>query len=701
MDAVARCGWPMRARETGVSNERGREAGVASDRNATDYREIDRQLRRIAKRKAGLDIEEAQWLREAEKHRIWRKLGYSTALEYLEDVFGYAPRTAMERLRVAKELGALPALEAAVREGELPYSAARELTRVMTPETEGAWLASARGRNLRDIEELVAGRTKGDTPDADKNPELVKRRRVLELSPRVDALVEQCRAVLANELGSHVDDEMLTEMLCRCFLAGGAVEGQTGEQAPSTEAGKTVKMKAPRPAHRIVIYKCESCARARQQGRGRTVELTADEIALAECDGETVHWHDESYVQPGAQQSEQLASPQSDQVPAPWSDQVPAPRSDQVPAPPSEALPTPLSKQLGTPQSEQVGSPHDGQLAAPLDEALASPQDGQPSAPLDKALATPLSQRRAAREPWRTRDHVVGKHQASKSTRRLARNAAKTAGCHTGTQRSLQSEQPSTLEPSRSVARLVDAQPTPDIEPRSVPRLQQRITPDLSQRATPNIPQRIRNLVWARDRGRCRVPGCRATRCLDIHHIRPRREGGDHDPANLLVLCSGHHKLHHAGLLSISGRAPDQLVFMRGGKVLLDARSPGQTDASEALRQQAATSRFADVTRREHAKQALMQFAYKARAAGAAIDEAIAHVGREADVGTIVKAALAHGAAPQPADTDDPVVLARQALVQAGFSSATATQAVERATAHVGAPIELTGLIKEALRWCR
>jgi hypothetical protein len=256
------------------------------------------------------------------------------------------------------------------------------------------------------------------------------------------------------------------------------------------------------------------------------------------------------------------------------------------------------------------------------------------------------------------------------------------------------------LEASQSGARLANIPATLPVELHSVPRLQQRIAPDLSQRATPNIPQRIRNLVWARDRGRCRVPGCRATRCLDIHHIRPRCEGGDHAPANLLVLCSGHHKLHHAGLLSITGRAPDQLVFMHDGKVLVDARSPGQASASEALRQRAATSRFADATRREHAKQALVHLGYKARAAGAAIDAVITHVGRDADVETIVKAALARGAAPRPNDHDDPVELARRALVQLGFSSASATQAVERATAHVGTAVELSELIKEALRWC-
>ncbi|HRN29847.1 MAG TPA: sigma factor-like helix-turn-helix DNA-binding protein, partial [Terrimesophilobacter sp.] len=37
--------------------------------------------------------------------------GFSSALEYLEDVFGYAPRTANDRLRVAKALAELPAVD--------------------------------------------------------------------------------------------------------------------------------------------------------------------------------------------------------------------------------------------------------------------------------------------------------------------------------------------------------------------------------------------------------------------------------------------------------------------------------------------------------------------------------------------------------------------------------------------------------------
>jgi hypothetical protein len=63
---------------------------------------VDRALRDIAARRAALDADEARWLREAEALQIWRPLGMVSALDYLERVLGYAPRTAQERLRVAR-----------------------------------------------------------------------------------------------------------------------------------------------------------------------------------------------------------------------------------------------------------------------------------------------------------------------------------------------------------------------------------------------------------------------------------------------------------------------------------------------------------------------------------------------------------------------------------------------------------------------
>src|SRR5579862_6154031 len=89
--------------------------------SACDWREVDRKLRSIAKRRAGLDAEEARWLREAERLRLWREIGYVSMLEYLEDVFGYTPHVALERLRVARALGELPELGEALESGELSH----------------------------------------------------------------------------------------------------------------------------------------------------------------------------------------------------------------------------------------------------------------------------------------------------------------------------------------------------------------------------------------------------------------------------------------------------------------------------------------------------------------------------------------------------------------------------------------------------
>src|ERR1044071_1284599 len=101
-----------------------------------DWRRVDRALRAIRRRRAALDAEEARWLREAEKLQIWRPLGMVSALDYMERVLGYAPRTAQERLRVARALGSLPLLSAALADDTLAFSAVRELTRVATPSTE-------------------------------------------------------------------------------------------------------------------------------------------------------------------------------------------------------------------------------------------------------------------------------------------------------------------------------------------------------------------------------------------------------------------------------------------------------------------------------------------------------------------------------------------------------------------------------------
>jgi hypothetical protein len=76
--------------------------------------------------------------------------------------------------------------------------------------------------------------------------------------------------------------------------------------------------------------------------------------------------------------------------------------------------------------------------------------------------------------------------------------------------------------------------------------------------------------------GGCRVPGCTGGR-VQIHHIVHWKDGGPTASHNLAALCPHHHRLHHRGLLAITGNAdsPDGLLFTDArGRVLAGAPPP-------------------------------------------------------------------------------------------------------------------------------
>ena len=403
--------------------------------------EIDQNLRRIASRRAGLDAELGRWLRRADEQRIWNSLGYVHALEYLEDVFGFSPRSARERLRVANELSQLQAFERALESGILSYGVVRELTRVATAETESQWLAVARGKNLRQVERLVAGHEKGDAPDDDVNPDLFDCAVTWKLRASVGALLREARKHLNDETGLNLDDGQFVEMLCRRALEGG--DDKSG------------------PARMIHVGTCRHCKSATQVGAGRRVPISATDFELASCD-----------------------------------------------------------------------------------------------------------------------------------------------------------------------AVIVDD--------------------EHGERRTQTIPAGCRREVMERDNHACRVPGCRASRNLDVHHLTRRGLGGGHELWNLLVLCSGHHGLHHDGMLVISGRADGDLTFTRVGRALADdkathvfARHTLEPSTRAPTTSAPTTSATPEQEERDTlATSALRQSGYKASVAADAVRRAAGVVAADADLPTLLRQAL-------------------------------------------------------------
>ncbi len=89
-------------------------------------------------------------------------------------------------------------------------------------------------------------------------------------------------------------------------------------------------------------------------------------------------------------------------------------------------------------------------------------------------------------------------------------------------------------------------------------------------RATRLISRRLRRALEYRH-PTCAVPGCGATRGLHAHHIRHWEDGGATELDNLVLLCPYHHRLHHRGVITITGPAEDLSVSDSAGRALSPA----------------------------------------------------------------------------------------------------------------------------------
>src|SRR3954447_24740854 len=235
------------------------------DREQTDWVRAHEALSRLARERAAADAEEGRWLLAALRSAAHVHLGYGSFGEYVERLFGYKPRSTQEKLRVAEALEELPAVAQAPETGELNWSAARELTRVAVAETEREWLDVARGKTVHQLEALVAGKSPGDKPSSESQPE--SRRHVLrfEVAPETLALFREAMNKLRRS-GTPLDDDSALMLMARHVLGGPGDEG--------------------RASYQIALSVCPECGRGSQQANGELVPVDAEVVAMADCDGQ-------------------------------------------------------------------------------------------------------------------------------------------------------------------------------------------------------------------------------------------------------------------------------------------------------------------------------------------------------------------------------------------------------------------------------
>ncbi|HKO94975.1 MAG TPA: HNH endonuclease [Polyangiaceae bacterium] len=227
-----------------------------------------RALSRLARERAAADAEEGRWLLAALRSSAHVHLGFGSFSEYIERCFGYKPRSTQEKLRVAEALEELPVLASALAEGTLHWSAVRELTRVAAPQTEREWLEVAQGKSLRQLEELIAGKSPGDTPSSPSQAS--ERRHVLrfEVAPETFALFREALTALRRSSGGALDDDAGLLALARLALGGPGDEGRAGYQ--------------------IALTVCAECGRGQQPSGGELVAVGAEIVEMAQCDGQHI-----------------------------------------------------------------------------------------------------------------------------------------------------------------------------------------------------------------------------------------------------------------------------------------------------------------------------------------------------------------------------------------------------------------------------
>lgn len=101
-------------------------------------------------------------------------------------------------------------------------------------------------------------------------------------------------------------------------------------------------------------------------------------------------------------------------------------------------------------------------------------------------------------------------------------------------------------------------------------------------RARRTVPSAILRALWLRDGG-CRAPGCHRRQHLHAHHVVHWADGGETKLGNLALLCPGHHRLVHEGLLRVELDA-GTLVF-RNAFGLAIPNVPTPDPECEAMRE--------------------------------------------------------------------------------------------------------------------
>ena len=226
-------------------------ASAESTQRLEDARAVNVRLRQLLTERRRNLAAIARELAIMRRGRLYALLGYANLAAYARAELGMGKSKVSELVGIVEGAGRLPAIGEAFAAGKLEWTKARELVKLATPETETAWLLSARGMTG---EELRAVRT-GEAPTHSRS---------FSLSEEESAEFDQLLAWYRDQLGALPNGQLLLEVLRR------------GAKGVNSEA------RVPR----VVFTQCPDCQRATIESREGPLPVDAATVEAALCDGE-------------------------------------------------------------------------------------------------------------------------------------------------------------------------------------------------------------------------------------------------------------------------------------------------------------------------------------------------------------------------------------------------------------------------------
>ena len=214
---------------------------------------------------------------EVMKQGLYRSLGYASIHLYAEQALSFSRSKTYEFIRLAEALDELPALKQGLESGELPWTKAREVVKVATPETEEEWLALAECKSRRELEkEVVKSRATRDRMKKDAGQtELIEPEREVPAAATAQSLTLRLSPLAKAKFEAMLEKLMKTHHCDREQVLLMALESLCAESTRVDGA-------AP---YQVVVQHCPECE-TKSVGPERR-RLSTAESAQIDCDSRT------------------------------------------------------------------------------------------------------------------------------------------------------------------------------------------------------------------------------------------------------------------------------------------------------------------------------------------------------------------------------------------------------------------------------